>query len=173
MGWQPYLGWRYGKMIIMKKLSLTNGGYTLLDDEDYEKYSNWNWQNSGGYARRSEYIGFTIDKSGKRKSINKVYALHRVINNTPDGIDTDHINGNKLDNRRCNLRNATRSQNSINRKLVNKGVQLRKDRKKSPFRVYVSHDKKELYVASFKTFEEAAQAYYTVSEQLNCGVLTW
>jgi hypothetical protein len=40
--------------------------------------------------------------------------MHRLINSTPDGFDTDHINGDTLDNRRENLRTATRAQNLWN-----------------------------------------------------------
>ena len=63
--------------------------------------------------------------------------MHRVVMNTPKGMDTDHINGDKLDNRKCNLRVCTRSQNkvsgSLNRKdnkSGTKGVHYDKSRGK-------------------------------------------
>ena len=74
----------------MKTIVLTQNKYTLVDDEDYEFLSQWKWCFSGKYAMRKE----------NKKSI----WMHRVINNTPDGMLTDHINMNKLDNRRSNLR---------------------------------------------------------------------
>jgi hypothetical protein len=40
--------------------------------------------------------------------------MHRLIAQTPTGMETDHVNGDGLDNRRCNLRVATPSQNSAN-----------------------------------------------------------
>jgi hypothetical protein len=41
--------------------------------------------------------------------------MHRLINNTPDGLETDHINRNRLDNRRKNLKSVTYQENQFNR----------------------------------------------------------
>jgi hypothetical protein len=160
--------------MTMAKLELTNGGYTTVDDDDYNYLSKWKWQSNktNGHVERSEYISNLKLSKGKHRSINRKIAIHRVINNTPQGYDTDHINGDKLDNRKTNLRTVNRSHNNLNRKNV-RGVQFRKDRKRSPFRVYVSCDKKSVYVACFKSYQEARQAYYTVNEQLNEGILQW
>lgn len=81
--------------------------YILVDDEDYEYLNQWCWMKSHGYAFRMKYMKNT---GGKYKNI----LMHRIINNTPDGFFTDHINRNKLDNRKCNLRTATSSQNKFN-----------------------------------------------------------
>lgn len=43
--------------------------------------------------------------------------MHRLLNKTPEGFSTDHINRDKLDNRKCNLRSVTQSQNGFNRGL--------------------------------------------------------
>lgn len=50
-------------------------------------------------------------KGGKHKTV----LMHRVIMDPPDGMEIDHLNRNTLDNRRCNLRIATRSENHLNR----------------------------------------------------------
>lgn len=88
----------------MKQIPLTQGRFALVDDEDYDELSKytWNYGMPQGYAARK--IGYR----GK-----KVY-MHRQILDAPPKIDVDHINGNKLDNRRVNLRLVTRSQNLYN-----------------------------------------------------------
>ena len=75
----------------------SRGHFTIVDDEDLSLVSMTTWNyHPQGYAVRS----------GKR--------LHRVIMNAPDGIGVDHINGDRLDNRKCNLRLATQTQNNRN-----------------------------------------------------------
>jgi len=158
--------------MYMKTIQLTNGGETIVDDNDYKMLVKWNWQNVGGYASRSVYIKNQNLGKRKNKSVNKLIRMHRIVNNTPEGLYTDHINGNKLDNRKSNLRNCSYSQNSINKPLKKDGVQFRKDRPKSPWRVYVSHNKKEIYVGCFPNYDDAVNIRKTVNEQLN-GDFVW
>src|SRR4030066_2184242 len=89
----------------MKEIKLTRGKVAIVDDEDYEWINQWKWHCNGqGYAERH------CDIPGKRTMI----KMHRLILNTPNGMETDHINHNRLDNRKSNLRVRTRSQNAIN-----------------------------------------------------------
>lgn len=71
----------------------------IVDDIDYRYASSHKWHKSSGYAQngRGEYLHIEI--MGK------------------SGFDTDHINGDKLDNRRSNLRKCSRSENQANRKV--------------------------------------------------------
>lgn len=154
-------------IIDMKKVKLTNGGYALVDDKDFEYITQWNWQSSLGYAVRCVYLKNYNYGKGKNRSINKQIRMHRLINGTPDGMDTDHINGNKLDNRKSNLRTATRSQNAINRKPKGNGIQFRNDRKRSPYRVYICHNGKQIYIGCFTDLEDAKSARYSANLQLN------
>lgn len=79
---------------------------TRIDPRDHEKMMvhRWNLSPDGYVVRHVTRAG------GKKKTI----RLHRVVNRTPEGMLTDHVNGNKLDNRRQNLRSATPSQNNAN-----------------------------------------------------------
>jgi hypothetical protein len=94
--------------------------------------------------------------------------MHRLVADIPDGIDLqgDHINGNKLDNRRANLRPATIEQNAQNRfaqqgKLGGvryKGVYAHAN-SKTGFSVRIRVEGKTLYLGSFKDQEAAARVY--------------
>ena len=86
----------------MKTIALTQEKFALVDDEDFEHLNRWKWCFANGYAVRD---------GGKQMTI----LMHRVVNNTPDGLETDHRNQDRLDNRKANLRNATNSQNQMNR----------------------------------------------------------
>jgi hypothetical protein len=77
---------------------LTQGKKAVVDDSDFEWLNQWKWRFHHGYASRTS----------------KNIMMHRVLNDTPEGFDTDHINRDKLDNRRCNLRTTTRSHNNLN-----------------------------------------------------------
>jgi hypothetical protein len=78
----------------------------LVDEEDYERVNQhkWYWGCSHRYAVYFE------SRDGWRKS----HTMHRFIMNPPKDMVVDHINHNRLDNRRSNLRVCTRSQNSRN-----------------------------------------------------------
>ena len=115
----------------MKKIKLTQGKHTIIDDIDFIKLSNKKWYFSHGYAMRDSSNG-------------RIY-MHRLINNTKIGLDTDHINRNTLDNRRKNLRSVTRSQNQINRATQKnntsgyKGITWNKKRKKWQAQILINN----------------------------------
>jgi hypothetical protein len=93
----------------VKSIPLTRGYEAIVDDEDYAELSKHKWRAMACrvvYAGRSSKVG----EGGKRHLI----LMHRVVNNTPVGMETDHINGNGVDNRKSNLRTASRVQNARN-----------------------------------------------------------
>ena len=89
--------------------------------------------------------------------------MHRVINDTPKILGTDHIDGNPLNNQKSNLRNATKSQNGMNRKSNRnssskyKGISWNKQNKK--WRGEIQKNKKRYGLGYFKSEIEAARAY--------------
>lgn len=92
---------------------------------------------------------------------NKSNSIHRLVAQTPIGMHTDHINGNGLDNRKCNLRVVERVINNQNRRLsqnnkskVN-GVFWNKLAKK--WNVEISVDNKGKYIGVFDTFNDAVK----------------
>lgn len=137
----------------MKKLKLTKGKFAIVDDEDYKYLNQWKWQySSRGYAVRQKYI------NGKYKEI----QLHRIVNNTPDGYQTDHINQDRLDNRKLNLRNCTNQQNSFNASLRKdsfskiRGVSFHKYAHK--WRAHIGVLGKHMSLGYFLNIEDAKEA---------------
>ena len=118
---------------MTKEIELSQGKFSLVDDEDYDLINYWKWSLGGiGYAMRRHYIGKI---SGKYK-YSTIY-LHDLVLPTPDWAVIDHINGNPLDNRKENLRFCRQEENVMNRKKGEKktsskykGVSYRKDRNK-------------------------------------------
>lgn len=137
----------------MQEIKLTQGKVTQVDDEVYAELNQYKWQFDKGYATRS------VIKDNKRK---KIY-MHRVITNTPEGMDTDHINGDKLYNLRANLRICTRSENMRNRgKQANntsgyKGVIWEKQSHK--WRAHIKINGRLRRIGCFPKIEDAAEAY--------------
>lgn len=136
----------------MKRIKLSNKGVALVDDKDYDRLSKWTWRlDRYGYATNVRRI------DGKCKTI----FMHRCLIDAPKGIDIDHINRNPLDNRRVNLRQATRSQNCVNSKLrVNnrsgyKGVSW--DRSINKWRAQAYKNGKQIYLGVYDSIEEAVK----------------
>lgn len=90
------------------KVHLANTGHdAIVDAEDYERISalgKW-YENDNGYAVLRGVVG------GKKQTL----RMHRVIMNCPNGKVVDHLNGNKLDCRKANMRICTQTENAKNR----------------------------------------------------------
>lgn len=92
---------------MAKEIPLTQGKVAIVDDEDFERLSRYKWfYHDQGYAARSAWV------NGKQRTT----YMHREIMQPPKGAQIDHINGDRLDNRRCNLRLASQQQNNFNSK---------------------------------------------------------
>lgn len=138
--------------MMTKIIPLTQGKVAKISDEDYERINKHKYHVTNGYAvRRSVVV------NGKSKPI----YMHREIMETPDGMDTDHINGDRLDNRRGNLRICNRSQNQHNvgkpRNNTSgyKGVARNGKRWASQIGV----NGRLVYLGTFDSEEDAARAY--------------
>lgn len=140
---------------MSKEIQLTRGKVAIVDDEDFEYLNQWKWQAepySQTYrASRTQKTGFTKKK--------KIY-MHRVIMNCPDNMVVDHKNHIALDNRKDNLRIATREQNSKNIMSTKsrsgfKGVVKQGNK----YRARIGVNNRKLYLGLFDTPEDAAKAY--------------
>ncbi len=144
----------------MKQIPLTKGKFALVDDEDYDRLvAIGRWHYSNGYAARN----FRRKRLSDGKMVNKGIWMHRVIMDTPDGMDTDHIDNDKLNNQRINLRICSRSENQQNtcKRSHNtsgyKGVSWSKRDKK--WEAKIKFDGKSRALGNFTCKHEAARAY--------------
>lgn len=144
----------------MKNIPLSKGKFAIVDNEDYERlvaFGKW-CISVNGYAVKT----FAITKPDGKKSSMTV-RMHRIVINAENGIEVDHINGNCLDNRKCNLRLCTRAENSRNVKRHKnnknglKGVRLHRGTKKWEARIQAGG--KGIYLGLFTCRIEAAKAY--------------
>ncbi|MDG9858223.1 AP2 domain-containing protein [Pseudomonas nitroreducens] len=143
----------------MKTIEASGGQQIIVDDDDFDSLEKFNWRIIGkGYAARNV--------APENPSEGRIVAyMHREILGLQKGDSrvVDHVNGNPLDNRRCNLRVCTTSQNGMNRgpaahnKSGFKGVFW--DRRRSKWTAYIRVDGRQKYLGLFATPEMAHQAY--------------
>jgi len=134
-------------------LLLTNGkAETKIDIEDMEAVLKFKWcLSSTGYAYGSV-------PTGKRGA--KHVLLHRMLLQPPPRMQVDHIDGDRLNNSRANLRMCTNQQNSNNmgpRKGRFKGVCWHK--KAGKWVASITVDGKTRHLGLFVDIEDAAKAY--------------
>lgn len=141
-------------------IPLTRGLYAVIDLEDYALVSRFKWRamkSKGSFYARAYLPG------------NKALAMHRLIAKTARGQWPDHRDGNTLNNRRSNLRIATRSQNNANRsgsgKTPFKGVRRNPHSTANAKRVWLARVA-GIYLGGYETSEEAARAYDTKAREL-------
>lgn len=132
-----------------------NGKCVIIDDDDFCKLKNLTiGVTSHGYVR------VTIDK--------KRPYLHRLVTKAKAEDLVDHINGNRLDNRKSNLRLVSKNQNAqncsryINNKSGVKGVYLCKQTGR--WRAEIRANNKVFKLGRFETLEEAKKAYDEASK---------
>jgi len=160
---------RYGDYC---KIPLTHGKFAKVDPDDYIWLSQFRWHykinSKGTYALRSLRV------AGKSK---KIY-MHRLIMDTPPYLVCDHINHDRLDNRKSNLRNCTIKQNNANKRPTKgasskyKGVCYTKREKK--WMAYIKKDGRLFFLGYFddeveaaKTYDRAAKKYHGEFAMLN------
>lgn len=137
----------------MKIILLGGGQITLVDDEDYDALNKYEWFFDGSYATRR------IVEDGKYV---KIY-MHRVILKTPKDKLTAHLNQDKLDNRKENLRVCDKSQNTANKPKLsnstNKYKGIKKQQLANSWMARITVNGTTLHLGTYKTPELAAQAY--------------
>ena len=142
------------------KCVLQNGDAFLIDAEDYERVSQHKWSvENSGYIH-STYAG-------------KHMRLHRfLLGNLPKVID--HINGDKTDNRKCNLRVCENKENIRNQKLMNrnktgfKGVCL--DKRRGKYESSITVDSKKKFLGYYENGNSGLESLILSSQQECCSI---
>jgi hypothetical protein len=148
------------------EVALKNGMRAIVDPEDIERVSQFQWA-----ARKNRHCWYAERNIG-----GKTTPMHRFILDAPRGTYVDHINGDGLDNRRCNLRIVDITQNNQNaskrRKYKGrptssrfKGVYWSEVAGK--WRAVIRHQKKRHWLGMFSAEEDAAMAYDKKARELH------
>ena len=137
----------------VRMIPLGDGFYAYVDAADYEWLSQYHWHLQNGYAARREKT--------------RVILMHREIMQPPTGMVVDHIDGNKANNCRFNLRTCTPAENRRNNRKRNdarskfKGVSYHERMRKWRARCWCKG--RDPFLDYFDTDVEAARAYDRVA----------
>ena len=128
----------------------SDGTEFFIDKADYERVSPYCWcrQKNGYIVTDSSIIGRV--------------SMHRFLMNPPADKVVDHINHNKADNRRRNLRVCTTAENSRNRLAPPKGICAKHNKNNTYYSVYL----RGKYYGNFKDYEKAIEKRNEVWEQI-------
>jgi len=134
----------------MRTIQLTQGFSTVVDDEDFDRLNQFKW-----CAAVREHVVYAA-----RWTPEGGVLMHREILGPDRALEVDHRDGDGLNNRRCNLRPSSRSQNQANSRKREgsaskfKGV----SRYKSGWRARIGRDGGD-FLGCFKSETDAALAY--------------
>lgn len=136
---------------MTKHIPVRPDRFAIVDDADYDWLAKHKWSlDSGGYAYR--------------KVRNVTFYMHRVVLNASGPAVVDHVNHDKLDNRRENLRIVTTAQNNYNQRPQKrpkssqyKGVSLNKAVNR--WQAHIKKGNERRYLGLYDSEQDAARAY--------------
>lgn len=137
----------------------SSGVVFFIDKDDEWVLKDYCWHVNGGGRIQSHMRGKNSE----------ITVLHRLIMNCPEDMVVDHINGNPLDNRRCNLRIVTQQQNAMNHKIRldntsgTTGVCFNKRNKK--WAAHINFNNESIHIGYFDNFEDAVAARKSAEEK--------
>lgn len=137
------------------KLFSVNGkevGELLVDEADAKEVLKYKW-----HVKRSRNTQYAMTHIG-----NKKVFIHTLITGEK-GID--HVNGNGLDNRRCNLELVTHASNIRNQTPHKRSVGVKKV-PSGKYQACIGHDYRTIYLGTFATKEEAQRVRNRKEQEL-------
>lgn len=171
--WQPIRAFEHSGGNVPKTTTFFSKEI-VMELDTLKKYFYYNdgclfWNKNIANKRKHDRAGFNTSIGYRKvKLFKKVYLEHRLIFMLNNGYlpkIIDHVDRNKSNNDIKNLREVTRSQNSMNMKARSDGfcgvknVKLRKGRTKNDFyEVSIKKDGKEIYIGCFYSLNEASLA---------------
>lgn len=141
----------------MKELIAIHGQILLVDDEDYEKLITYRWTISEGY--------------GRRLPARDVVYIHQMVLGFPQS-QIDHINANRLDNQKTNLRLVTQQQNNANarkwtaRPTLSKYKGVTWDRSRNKWQAKIMFNYKTIHLGRHDDEKIAALVYNQKAKEL-------
>lgn len=137
-------------------IPVRGAGFAVVDPEDYERLARFAWfAATGGYAARNV-------KKRKR-------SMHREVLGVEHGVQVDHIDGDKLNNRRSNLRPCTNQQNCFNqagRPGTSRFKGVFWNRKSRKWQAGIRKDYRARHLGMFENEMDAAAAYDRAAREL-------
>ena len=148
----------------MPFIQLTRGKQTRVDTEDFNRLNQFKWFAQLGSDKGVFYAARCITHSGRQVTI----RMHREIlgSRYRDGRIVDHINHDTLDNRQCNLRRCSSSDNNCNCGNYKKGTSIYKgvswhkqNQNSGKWQAQIQKNGKHYYLGVFESEKDAALAY--------------
>lgn len=155
----------------MKEIELTQNQVAFVDDEDFDRLNKLKWRTEK-VIKSYGIVYYACRTTPKTTSNKRGYEfMHTlIVGKLTKGFETDHIDGNGLNNCKSNLRIVTTAQNSMNAKKaankssIYKGVCFHKREKK--WYAYIRKNYKLISLGYFNEEIEAAKAYNEKAKEL-------
>ena len=144
------------------EIYFSDGFCFVIDPDDFPRVSEHSWS----HGKRGYAVYHTSRRSPEGQ---KAIPLHRFLMRPPDNMDVDHISGDKLDNRKCNLRLCSHQQNMFNQKkreTNTSGFMGVSQHSCGRFEAYVHKNGKKHYLGLYDTAELAARARDRAAQEL-------
>jgi hypothetical protein len=145
-------------------ISLTRGLYAIVDAKNYDRINFYLW-----IAHKDKNTFYAQRALPRENGVQKNEKMHNaVIGYAPKGLMIDHINGNGLDNRECNLRFVTNRENCMNRhqNYASQYPGVTWNKRSSVWNAQAQVNGKHVHIGTFHNEIDAYNAYLAVARPI-------